>query len=212
MWDCGVQTSDKTKARLCAEPCKKKIIIIFLNSIHKYFRPACSRASSEHLNILDPINRLSVLTSRSHSFPFLSFCLLFASLFPLAATHKAIHSKAVLLQPQRSPEGSMYRRAAWDWSESQDGEPVGLLPLWWRGSAELPLTLASFFAQSLMMEPCSRKKKKRWWREFLVAVQSLNTCIRRWYDRLFIQSSCKGWNALDGIKWWFNGQICEKTH
>lgn len=48
-----------------------------------------------------------------------------------------------------SPLRCLYRPCCWDWSERQEEEPVGLLPLWWRVSAGLPLTPTLFSALSL---------------------------------------------------------------
>lgn len=63
--------------------------------------------------ILVSINSLSVLIPKPHS---LSLPFIFSLwLSPPTATHKAIHSKAFLVQPQQSPEASIRSdHAAWD--------------------------------------------------------------------------------------------------
>lgn len=96
------------------------------NSTHEYFI-WCARTSSEHLNVWESINSLSVSTPKPHSLlpPSISLC----PSLPLLNGHiqghpfKGPHHPATVV-----PWGAYTRHADWDWSGRYETKLVGLLP------------------------------------------------------------------------------------
>lgn len=153
---------------------------MFKDSIHEYFT-RCARTSSEHLNVLESINSLSVLTPRPHSLTLsLPFCL--SLCFCLSSNgHTQGHPFKEPPHPATAvPRGAYVQTMlpgikVWDRRESQWA--LLRLPLWWWGSIALPLTPTLCFARVW------------WWRlvwEKLWRMESfstglimiLSTCIR----------------------------------
>ena len=164
--------TDETKASLSVreKPCNlKNVQTQFMNISHDvpelhlkvwmYWSPSIAYLS-HHLGHTHSLSLLSVLR--------------FASLSLLTATHKAVHSKALLIWLQRSPEVPVCTDpAAWDWSGSQEAEPLGSVA---SSSLMTKLYRASFDAHSLLCSEFDDEGlfEKKWLqREFLALVQYL---------------------------------------
>lgn len=129
-------------------------------SIHEYFT-RCTRTSSEHLNVLESINSLSVLTRRPHSLTVsLPFCLSLCLPLPTNGHTQGYPFKGPPHPATAVPWG-VYVKTMLPGIELKDGRGSqwGSLPLslWWRGSIGHPFTPTLCFVQTLMMKVCLSK-------------------------------------------------------